>query len=456
MAFCSNCGSKLQDGARFCSNCGAASLGSTSNTQHSERQQEYVGSIRKCPSCGEEITSFTAICPSCGHELNSKKVSNTLKNFINQIDLCESIIANSRSGGRTGWASWSKWKKVWWVIFNILFTCIPLVIYLVIPLISIKRTPRLSKEEKQLASLIENFSFPNDRESILEALIFAKEKIDFISKEKINRKSAYWLRLWCAKAEQLKQKADLMFPNDPIVNSSFKEIQDDENRVNNILKTKAVAGGILFVAVIVFALTRSGTFDDIKSANTVLVIPNTELSCLMPQIEEGKGRVVTNNSEYFSVEYYSISDSGFEEYKSMCMDQGFTIDCENDGSLFDAFNEDGYNIRITYYSSKMHITVSDKLEMKKIKWPDSEVASLLPTPKSSYGQISSSSDSCLIAYIGNTTIDDFNEYVSQCIEKGFDENISQTDEHYHADNKDGYHVMVEYRGFNTIFIRIDD
>ena len=57
------------------------------------------------------------------------------------------------------------------------------------PLIKINFTPKLSREEKQLASLIENFSFPNDRESILEALVFAKEKIDFISSEKVDRKS---------------------------------------------------------------------------------------------------------------------------------------------------------------------------------------------------------------------------------------------------------------------------
>ena len=53
-------------------------------------------------------------------------------------------------------------------------------------------------------------------------------------------------------------------------------------------------------------------------------------------------------------------------------------------------------------------------------------------------------------------MDDYVEYVNECIQKGFDQDMSQTDEHYHADNKDGYHVQVEYRGFNTVFIRIDD
>ena len=201
---------------------------------------------------------------------------------------------------------------------------------------------------------------------------------------------------------------------------------------------------------------RNGTFEDIQKANTVVEIPETELSVLMPQIDGGKGEVVTNNSEYFSVTYLNISESEFEEYKKDCKEKGFTIDCESSGSLFDAYNEEGYNIRITYYSSEMHITVTDDLEMRAIVWPSSEVADLLPVPSSDYGNISSSSDSCLIVFIGDMTMDDYVEYVNECIQKGFDQDMSQTDEHYHADNKDGYHVQVEYRGFNTVFIRIDD
>ena len=104
----------------------------------------------------------------------------------------------------------------------------------------------------------------------------------------------------------------------------------------------------------------------------------------------------------------------------------------------------------------MHITVTDDLEMRTIVWPNSEVADLIPVPSSDYGNIASSSDSCLIVYIGHMTMDDYAEYVTECIKKGFDQDMSQTDEHYHADNKDGYHVQVEYRGFNTVFIRVDD
>lgn len=455
MAFCSNCGQQLDDKATFCSACGASRhIQQTEN--ENKRKTVYEGEIRKCPNCGEVIDAFTAKCPACGFELNSKKVSSVLQDFIKEINECEKTIANSPNAGKSGWASWSKSKRFWWVVLNLFFLCIPLVIYLALPLVTVKSTPKLTAEEKRMASLIENFPFPNDRESILSALVFAKEKIDFISKETINRKTAYWMRLWCAKAEQLKQKADLLFPNDSIVRDSYNEITADENRVNKLIKIKAIVGLVLLIAAIIFFFVRNGTFDDLKVANTVVEIPETELSVLMPQIEDGKGEIVTNNEEYFTVNYVGISDAEFEAYKKECKDKGFTIDCKNTGSLFDAYNEDGYNIRITYSNSQMHITVTDDLEMRTIVWPNSKVADLIPKPDSDYGNIYSSSDACLIIYIGNTTIDNYAEYVNECIKKGFDQDMSQTDEHYHADNKDGYHVQVEYRGFNTIFIRVDD
>ena len=455
MAFCIKCGHQLADGAKFCFECGT-NVNVATTPQREQRKTVFEGEIRKCPNCGEVIDSFVAKCPSCGFELNSKRVSSVLMDFIKEINECERIIANSPHAGKTGWVSWSKSKRVWWVVLNIFFVCIPLAIYVALPLVMVKSTPKLTNEEKRKASLIENFPFPNDRESILSALIFTKEKIDFISKETINRKNAYWMRLWCTKAEQLKQKADMLFPNDIIVRESYAEIAADETHVNTILKFKFVSGLVILVAAIIFLFIRNGTFDDIKIANTPVEIPETELSILMPQIEDGKGAVVVDNSEYFSVTYYGISDSEFEAYKKECKNQGFTIDCENSGSLFDAFNEDGYNIRIIFYSSEMHITVSDNLEMRTIVWPSSEVADLLPKPKSDYGSISSSSDSCLIIFIGKMTTDDYVEYVNECINKGFTKDMVQTDGHYHADNEDGYHVMVEYRGFNTVFIRIDD
>ena len=293
MAFCSKCGAKIQNGSKFCSECGAAVISNNQIVQNEERKKEFIGNVRKCPVCGEEITSFTAICPACGHELNSAKVSDTLTKFIEQVKICEDVI-NEQDIPAAGWASWDKNQRIWWVVANVFLLGMPIAVTLILPFIT-RKMLKLTKEEKQLSSLIENFPFPNDRESILEAIVYAKEKIDFISKQNVTSKSAYWMGLWCSKAEQLKQKADLMFPNDLIVKQSYAEILDDEKRVNGIIRNKAIIGAVILVVVLGYCFIRNGTVDDLKTANIVVEIPETELSLVMPKIEGGKGEVVTNN-----------------------------------------------------------------------------------------------------------------------------------------------------------------
>lgn len=215
MAFCAQCGKQLPDNARFCPGCGAAA-GVSENGTYTTRREEYAGTVIKCPSCGAQLSSFTAICPECGHEINSAKVDTALRDFIAKIDDVDRMIANSPEVSKTGWASWSGGKKFGWVVLNIYTFCIPLIIYLLLPLFKYNRKPRLTAAEKQKASMIENFPFPNGRESIIEALLFIQTKLDFLSSEKLNRHTAYWTRLWATKAKQLEQKAEMMLNGDAV------------------------------------------------------------------------------------------------------------------------------------------------------------------------------------------------------------------------------------------------
>lgn len=390
MAFCSNCGQKLTEGAKFCNNCGTATGGvqakketvvppppiqtppaeETRKHQNDEpitkRQTVYDGEIHKCPHCGEVIEVFMAKCPACGFELNSKKVSSTLQKFIDEINECEKAVAGRPSAGKSGWAAWSKSKRFWWVVLNLLFVGIPLVIYLALPLVTLKTTPKLTAEEKRLASVIENFPFPNDRESILSALVFAKEKIDFVSKETINRKNAYWMRLWCAKAEQLKQKADMMFPNDTIVRDSYNEITADENRVNKVIKIKAIVGLVVLVAAIIFLVIRYGGnvgVTDKKDYDATFEWQTTGLFAELPEPDSNNGKIVMETEKQINFELYNISDDDFNAYVKKCREAGFTYEVTKNDSVFYATDEDGYDLNLFYDAKKdvlsIHISAYD-------------------------------------------------------------------------------------------------
>lgn len=265
MAFCSNCGAKLEYGAKFCPFCGSkATVHNKTQEEKAEngsaRTSEYAGTLIKCPACGTELPSLTAICPACGHEINSAKVSDSLAKFISQINDCDRRIANSNEKPKKGWSSWETWKKIGWVILNIYFACIPLLLYFLFLRSGSNKSLSLTAEEKYKATLIENYVFPNDRGSILEALLFIKSKIGFIADEKINANNLYWMRLWGEKAKQLHQKAEMLFPEDKIANDTYKQILSDGRRIRKKIQIRiGVTVGVIVIVVIFIAIHSIGS-----------------------------------------------------------------------------------------------------------------------------------------------------------------------------------------------------
>ena len=84
MAFCSNCGQPLPEGAKFCSKCGMSV--SVMSDGHSMRDFYYEGEIHKCPNCGEVLESFVAVCPACGYEIRNNHVSRMVSEFSSKLE----------------------------------------------------------------------------------------------------------------------------------------------------------------------------------------------------------------------------------------------------------------------------------------------------------------------------------------------------------------------------------
>lgn len=93
-------------------------------------------------------------------------------------------------------------------------------------------------------------------------------------------------------------------------------------------------------------------------------------------------------------------------------------------------------------------------EMGTLNWPKSEIAALLPVPKSSVGEVfSESSDWCFI-YVGKMSQDDFNAYIDECAEKGFVVDYERGDKFYYADDENGNHISLTYDGDNVMTVEI--
>lgn len=70
------------------------------------------------------------------------------------------------------------------------------------------------------------------------------------------------------------------------------------------------------------------------------------------------------------------------------------------------------------------------------KWPDSSVAQILPVPKSTKWEIKKDSYNSLYVIVHDTTLTDFDEYVSNCKERGFNEKYQKGEKWYEAEKTD--------------------
>lgn len=190
MAFCNNCGSPINDGAKFCSVCGKATAAYTG-----ERRQIYDGVIHKCPNCGEVLDSLLTICPACGYELRDTMASQSIRDFASKIEQIERTRISSPDG-------------------------------------------TLTKTDEQIISLINSFAVPNTKEDLFEFTVLSSTNIDVsLLDDRIpdnNAKKAI-CKAWKAKLNQVYQKSIMVFDEN---DERFKKIERLYDQTQVKIQTK--------------------------------------------------------------------------------------------------------------------------------------------------------------------------------------------------------------------------
>ena len=185
-----------------------------------------------------------------------------------------------------------------------------------------------------------------------------------------------------------------------------------------------------------------------------------ELNEFIPEPEKTVGEITSNRSDLAIITISKITKKEYKDYVQKCIDEGFNIDLEyeNWDTVYGAFDEEGYSIRISYleYNEEMSITleIPEQASMKEIEWPTNGLAAIVPVPKSNLGNISWNNSTSFIVHLGNMTISDYNEYVKECESKGFVNDYSKSDKSYSATNSNGYKIHLMYLGANVIEISI--
>lgn len=82
MAYCSNCGNQLVEGARFCTKCGTPVDSGNNNQQGTSYEEE----IQECPNCGEALSASAVSCPTCGYELRDTTTVSSVQELVHKLE----------------------------------------------------------------------------------------------------------------------------------------------------------------------------------------------------------------------------------------------------------------------------------------------------------------------------------------------------------------------------------
>lgn len=185
---------------------------------------------------------------------------------------------------------------------------------------------------------------------------------------------------------------------------------------------------------------------------------NIKLGHILPEPQSNLMEIVSNDDDNLLVYVHKISENDYLEYQRWCeTDKGFSIEAELSGSLFSAYNQEGYCLSLYYNSSQeeLHITLNAPIPMETYELPEYAVAAGLPAPSSSTGRYNWQNEGSFFLYVGETTKDAFLLYKDACIAAGFTGDPYEYNTVYSATNADGYKVSLDYKGFNIFTIEFN-
>lgn len=177
---------------------------------------------------------------------------------------------------------------------------------------------------------------------------------------------------------------------------------------------------------------------------------------ILPEPNSNKGDVVTNNEEHLSIDIGKSSREDYSKYIEECKEKGFNVESKKDTDLYDAFNAEGYQLRVNYidYNKEYNISLDAPIEMKENAWVSTPLSKLVPEPTSKIGKVTENSEKYFTYCAGKTSKDEFSLYANSILNAGFSNDYQSEDDYFYGENAEGYKVDVRYKGNNVMEISL--
>ncbi|MCR5186198.1 MAG: hypothetical protein K6D97_03685 [Clostridia bacterium] len=176
----------------------------------------------------------------------------------------------------------------------------------------------------------------------------------------------------------------------------------------------------------------------------------------LPEFPKKKGSVTVDNEEHLSLKLKNISKDTYYDYASE-VKKDYSVDSDSSSNTLTAFNNENFRVHLYYYESskELSINVDAPKKLNDIAWPNTELVNSIPVPKSLKGEVSTEQSDGYAVFVGNTSKSDYDAYVNECMEKGYNINYHKGEKSFSANNEKGYKLTLEYRGGNTMYLYVN-
>lgn len=219
-------------------------------------------------------------------------------------------------------------------------------------------------------------------------------------------------------------------------------------------KKKSHAGTVILLVLLVAAIALAVFFVMKPSSKDRVKWSEIVLGDMLPEPPVNRGQVHTNSAQSLYVVLDEMKDGEYAAYVSACKEKGFTEDAVEDSNSYKACNEEGYCLDLIHVGEGMDLHLEEPVKMGSFEWPAGEAGKQLPAPKSSTGKFSYEHDDSFRLLVGETSKEDYADYVKACSDAGFTVDYSKDALYYRAYNAAGWHLSLSYEGNHTMEISI--
>lgn len=174
---------------------------------------DKFGDVKKCPNCGEPVEPMAVKCSACGYEFRNVEALKSSQRLAEKLEAIDEAYRGKKIEHNVGFG--------------------------------MKEDRTIFKVGREQVTAIKSFPVPTTKEDLLDFAISmqSKWKSSTMGDDQLGLKSAYK-----AKYDECVNKAQILFPNDPMFQGVFEQYQADKKNIwaNMSTSIKILLGVVLF------------------------------------------------------------------------------------------------------------------------------------------------------------------------------------------------------------------